>query len=199
MRSCCVGHYLENPVTSVSNEGVVLNDGSTIDSDVVLLAAGVIPNTDLAAEAGLLLDNGVVVDQYLLTNDDSISAMGDCAAFPNPFAGLPIRLECIQAATDHAKTIARRLVTNIKTPYTAVPWFWSDQADWKFQIAGLATHADNNVETEEGTVMRFSANTLSAVETINNAKIHMLARKILAGPLVIQDKLAALNYDLAAL
>ncbi len=191
--------HLDNPVGSVTDEGVVLADGSEITSDVVLLAAGVVPNTELAAAAGLRVDNGVVVNEYLLTTDDSISAMGDCAVFPNPVTGLPIRLESIQAATDHAKTIASRLVTNINTAYAAVPWFWSDQSDWKLQIAGLAAPEDDSVVRDDGAVMRFSGSTLSAVETINNARTHLLARKALAGAQVTREDLVAVNFDLAAL
>ncbi len=191
--------YLGSSVCSVTEEGIVLADGSEIASDVVLLAAGVVPNTELAAAAGLQVDNGVVVNNTFLTNDESISAMGDCAVFPNPVTGLPVRLESIQAATDHAKSIASRLVRNNFTPYAAVPWFWSDQSDWKLQIAGLAAPQDDSVVRDDGAVMRFSGNILSAVETINNARTHMLARKILAGVPVTREELAAVNYDFAAL
>ncbi len=191
--------HLDNPVCRVTGEGIVLADGSAIASDVVLLAAGVVPNTELAAAAGLLVANGVVVNEYLLTNDDCISAMGDCAVFPNPVTGLPVRLESIQAATDHAKTIASRLSRNICTPYAAVPWFWSDQSDWKLQIAGLATPQDDSVVRDDGAVMRFADNTLSAVETINDAKTHLQARKVLAGAQVSREELAAVKYDIAAL
>ncbi len=191
--------HLDNPVCSVTDEGVVLSDGSDIEGDVVLLAAGVVPNTELAAAAGLPVDNGVVVNEYLLTNDDSISAMGDCAVFPSPVTGLPVRLESIQAATDHAKTIASRLVSGINTAYATVPWFWSDQSDWKLQIAGLAAPEDDSVVRDDGAVMRFSGNTLSAVETINNAKTHLLARKALGGARVTREELAAVNYDMTAL
>ena len=191
--------HLGSPVCSVTEEGIVLTDGTEIASDVVLLAAGVVPNTELAAAAGLLVNNGVVVNNTLLTNDQSISAMGDCAVFPNPVTGLPVRLESIQAATDHAKSIASRLVRNNFIPYAAVPWFWSDQSDWKLQIVGLATPQDDSVVRDDGAVLRFSGRTLSAVETINNARTHMLARKILAGAPVTREELAAVNYDIAAL
>ncbi|ASJ74360.1 NAD(P)/FAD-dependent oxidoreductase [Granulosicoccus antarcticus] len=190
--------HLDNPVHSVTGEGVVLADGSQISADTVLLAAGVVPNTELAAAAGLLVDNGIVVNEYLLTHDDSISAMGDCAVFPNPVTGLPIRLESVQAATDHAKTIAARLVSSTHTAYAAVPWFWSDQSDWKLQIAGLAASDDDSVMREDGAVLRFANNHLSAVETINDARTHLQARKALAGALVSREQMAAVNYDLAA-
>lgn len=191
--------HLDNPVCSVTDDGIVLADGSAIASDVVLLAAGVAPNTELAAAAGLVVDNGVVVNKYFLTNDEAISAMGDCAGFPNPATGLPVRLESIQAATDHAKAIASRLVRNIFSPYAVVPWFWSDQSDWKLQIAGLSAPEDDSVVREDGAVLRFSGSTLTAVETINDARTHLLARKALAGVQVTREELAAVSYDIAAL
>ena len=191
--------HLDNPVCKVIDEGVVLSDGSVIASDIVLLAAGVVPNTELATASGLRVDNGIVVNEYLLTNDDDISAMGDCAVFPDPVTGLPVRLESIQAATDHAKMIASRLVGNSMTPYAAVPWFWSDQSDWKLQIAGLATPGDDSVARDDGAVMRFHGNTLSAVETVNDARTHLQARKAMAKAQVTRGELAAVNYDISAL
>ena len=85
-----------------------------------------------------------------------------------------------------------------QAPYAAVPWFWSDQADWKFQIAGLAVPGATSVTSGEDTVLRFSVDRLSAVETINNPKVHMKARKLLAQETVpTYSDLAARNFDLA--
>lgn len=191
--------HLNSFVTAVTEDGITLHDGQVIEADVVLLAAGVMPNTELAVEAGLTVDNGVVVDAQLCTNDQNISALGDCAAFPEPRLGRLARLESVQAATDHARLIAKRLVAGADAPYSAVPWFWSDQADYKLQIAGLAEAQDTVVSVENGTVFRFAQDLLSAVETINNAKVHMQARKHLAGAPVSRAELEAVNFDLSAL
>ncbi len=115
--------------------GVRLSDGTEIAGDLVLIAAGVAPNSELAAEAGLSVSNGIDVDTLLRSSDLSISALGDCCNFPDPVSGNRVRLESVQAATDHARTIAKRL-TGKPAPYTAVPWFWSDQSHFKLQIAG---------------------------------------------------------------
>lgn len=191
--------HLNSFVTEVSEGGIALQDGQVIEADVVLLAAGVAPNTELAAEAGITVDNGVVVDAQLCANDPNISALGDCAAFPEPSLGRLARLESVQAATDHARLIAKRLVAGAGAAYSAVPWFWSDQADYKLQIAGLADAQDTAVLLENGTVFRFAQDRLSAVETINNAKTHMQARKRLAGPPISRAALEAVNFDLSAL
>ena len=152
----------------------------------MLLAAGVRPNLDLAMAAGLDCGNGVVVDGGLSTSDPAISALGDCACFPDARTGRMIRLESVQAATDHARHIALRLTGKDAGDYAALPWFWSDQADYKLQIAGLAQPDDRAEALDAQTVLRFDAqDRLTAVETVNNAKAHMKTRKALgAGALL---------------
>ena len=171
---------LGRAVTQVTAEGIGLSDGTAVAADLVLLAAGVVPNTDLARDAGLEVANGIVVDARLCTADPAISALGDCCVFPDPRTGRPVRLESVQAATDHARAIARRLVHGAQDSYAAVPWFWSDQAEWKLQIAGLAAPSDREVVDETGAVWRFDGARLTAVETINDARTHMRARRLLA-------------------
>ena len=188
---------LDAPVTAVTDTGITLKDGTEIAADVVLLAAGVLPNATLAQSAGLRVDNGIVVNDRLLTDDPAISALGDCAVFPDPATGRPVRLESVQAATDHARLISRRLMGKSDDPYAAVPWFWSDQADAKLQIAGLATPQDDAVTGEDGTVWRFAGDRLSAVETINNAKTHMQSRKRLAGGPVDRAALIDARMDIS--
>lgn len=176
---------LARPVTEVTAAGLGFADGGEVAADLVLLAAGVVPNSDLAAAAGLAVANGIVVDAQLRTADPAISALGDCAVFPDPRTGRAVRLESVQAATDHARAIARRLVHGATDAYAAVPWFWSDQADWKLQIAGLAAASDASLRDESGAVWRFDGDVLTAVETVNDARTHMQTRRLLAegGPM----------------
>lgn len=181
---------LGDAVSTVDDGGITLVGGRQIEADEVLLAAGVRPNTALAQAAGLDCANGVTVDAQLVTSDPRISALGDCACFPDARSGRMIRLESVQAATDHARNIAARLTGKATGPYTALPWFWSDQADYKLQIAGLA-QPDDRAETADGHVIfRFDANDrLTAVETVNNAKVHMRSRKLLSsGDIVTPDR-----------
>jgi 3-phenylpropionate/trans-cinnamate dioxygenase ferredoxin reductase subunit len=160
-------------------------DGSVIDADAILVGIGVIPNTELAAESGLEVRNGIVVDTTLLTSDPSISAVGDCASVPSPFAdGKPVLIESVQNAVDGAKCLASRLLGRPE-PLTAVPWFWSDQGSDKLQIAGLATPHDETVVTgtpSEGafSVLCFRGGFLAGVESVNRAGDHMAARRLLS-------------------
>jgi 3-phenylpropionate/trans-cinnamate dioxygenase ferredoxin reductase subunit len=183
--------------------GVTLADGKELACDMILLAAGVRPNVELAEAAGLTVNNGVVVDATLVTQDPYISSLGDCTAFPDPVSGDLIRLESVQAASDQARTIARRL-TGKPATYDAVPWFWSDQSDWKLQIAGLGTGADEDLAVEQATgqklVFRFKMGQLLAVETINGPGEHMAARQLLRrSQPITRPMLEARQFDLGGL
>ena len=180
--------------------GARLADGSRISCDLVLVATGVVPNAELAAEAGLAVSNGIDVDELLRTSDPDISALGDCCNYPDPVSGARVRVESVQAATDHARTISRRL-SGEPAPYAAVPWFWSDQGDNKLQIAGLAAGADEHVavEPESGglAVLSFANGRLVSVETVDAAATHMSARKLFAARREVRHaELAALDYNL---
>ncbi|MDO5371117.1 NAD(P)/FAD-dependent oxidoreductase [Paracoccus sp. (in: a-proteobacteria)] len=182
-------------------EGVELAGGSTVPADLVLLAVGVRPNSELAAEAGLPVANGIVVDGHLQTGDPRIFAIGDCASFP--LGGIATRLESVQAAADHARHVARTITGAAQPPYDALPWFWSDQGPLKLQIAGLSTGWDDtHVLTDASgavdTSFVFRAGRLIAVETVNQAGRHMAARKLLPGAPLMRDELAAADWDLRA-
>jgi len=183
--------------------GLRLSDGRTLKGDTIIVAAGVVPNVELAQSAGLQVANGIVVDEYLVSPDDpSVSALGDCCLFPTPALGGSIRLESIQAATDHARAIAARL-TGTPVAYCDVPWFWSDQGDLKLQIAGLTQEANAWKilvdEPKRRVVLCFRDDELCAVETINSVSEHMSGRKLLAqGRKVLHDDLEADGFDLKA-
>ncbi len=183
--------------------GVALADGREIPGGLVLLAAGVRPNVDLAQAAGLEIADGIAADARLLTSDPAISALGDTCSFPDPRTGARVRLESVQAATDHARTIARRL-TGRPEPYAALPWFWSDQADWKLQIAGLPPREETATELHDlprggFAVHRWEGEALVCVETVNAPAEHMAARRLLAGAGVTRAALAAQDGSLARL
>ncbi|GAA3838089.1 NAD(P)/FAD-dependent oxidoreductase [Streptomyces phyllanthi] len=169
--------------------GVRTADGTTIPADLVVTGVGVLPNTELAALAGLDTDNGIVVDEYLATEDPHISAIGDCAAFPDPRGGGRIRLESVQNAADQARCLAARL-TGAARPYDALPWFWSYQGDLRLQIAGLATGHDHTVvrkdeRTQGLSVYCFRGSSLVAVESVNRPADHMAARRLLASGVTV--------------
>ena len=164
--------------------GVRLATGEVIAAQLVLIGIGGIANAEIASEAGLAVDNGVVVDDLLLTADPAISAIGDCANHPNHFAGGRVRLESVQNAIDQGRVVAARLAGKPQ-PYRAVPWFWSDQGDLKLQMAGLTAGFDDQVEIGSRDEARFSLlafrqGRLIGIESVNRPADNMLARRILA-------------------
>ena len=190
---------IESDGTSVT--GVSLSDGRHVPADLVVVGVGVLPNVELADEAGLPVAAGIIVDEQLLTSDPNISAVGDCALFASPRFGAELRLESVQNATDHARCVAARLTGDAKT-YDGLPWFWSDQGDDKLQIAGLTTGYDRAVVRGDRGQRSFSAfcyksGQLIGVESINRASDHVFGRRILAMNRSIEPEQAAdLSFDL---
>ena len=164
---------------------VELDNGVRLPADVVVMAVGVVPNVDLAAAAGLPVANGIVVDERLATSDHRISAIGDCALFPNSHAhDRMVRLESVQNAVDQAKFVAARILGAETPRYDCVPWFWTHQFDIKIQMAGLPAPDDERMVLGDPTtgsfsVLRFEDGLLNCVESVGNAADHMAARKIL--------------------
>ena len=163
---------------------VHLADGTRLAADMVVVGIGAAPQVALAQAAGLDCDNGIVTDAALATSDPAIFAIGDCAAFPQAQLGRMARLESVQNATDQARAVARTL-TGKPAPYTALPWFWSDIGALKLQIAGLSHDADDMVAVSRAdrslqSVWRLAQGRLVAVETLDSAGEHMLARRLIA-------------------
>ncbi|MCQ0986804.1 NAD(P)/FAD-dependent oxidoreductase [Jiella marina] len=187
---------------------VALSDGSELPADLVLIAAGVVPNDALAREAGLSTDNGVVVDPFMATDDPHIFAIGDCAAFHSVHADRMVRLESVQNAVDQAKLVAARILGSddpaTLSPYRAVPWFWSDQGPYKLQIVGLTAGADHVEMADLGEAGKlvaycFKGDRLLGIETVNRPGEHMLGRRILAEDLrIARDEVAHADFDLKA-
>jgi 3-phenylpropionate/trans-cinnamate dioxygenase ferredoxin reductase subunit len=183
--------------------GVETTGGQRLPADLVLICIGVIPNTELAREAGLAVDNGIVVDDYLVTQDPAILAIGDCANFPTPFAVGRVRLESVQNAVDQGRCVAAHIAGQ-SAPYDKVPWFWSDQGDLKLQIAGITTGHDasvlrGNPEGGHFSVFCYRAGRLIGVESVNQTADHVVARRLLAGdPGLTPEQAADESYDLRA-
>ena len=178
--------------------------GGRLPADLVVFGVGVLPNVQLAAEAGLDVENGIRVDAHLVTSDPAISAIGDCAQFPSLEAGGTVRLESVQNATDQARTVAARLAGKPARPYAAVPWFWTDQGDLKLQMVGLVQGCDETVvlgsaEAWSFSVLCFRHKQLIAVESVNRAADHVAARRLLARTSTLSPQEAAtLRFDLKA-
>ena len=163
--------------------GITLASGERIESDVVLVATGARANDDLAVAAGLLCEDGIVVDDVARAAPD-VYAIGDCARFVSHRYGRKIRLECVQNAIDQAKTVAAAILGQPKA-YDPVPWFWSDQYEIKLQITGLldgfdAAETIGNPADAKFSVEYRRANKLIAVDAINDGRAHMLGRRRIA-------------------
>lgn len=185
-------------------DAVLLADGRRLPCGLVLLGVGVNANDALASACGLETDRGIVVDACGRTQDPHIVAAGDCAARRLPDGSL-LRLESVQNATEQGKSAAAALLGQSR-PFTATPWFWSDQYDKKLQMAGLSTGADawavrGELTGEAGfSVWHFRAGRLIAVDAVNHAKDHLLSRKLLdAGLSPTPAQVADLGCDLAGL
>jgi 3-phenylpropionate/trans-cinnamate dioxygenase ferredoxin reductase subunit len=168
--------------------GVELADGTLLPAQVVLVGIGVVPNTELAQQLGLAVDNGIVVDEHALASDGTTVAVGDCANMPNPVPGSPagerIRLESVNNAIEHAKIAAYSLMGR-REDYAGVPWFWSNQADLKLQIAGLSLGFDQTVvrrDDERGkfTVLYYRSGRIIAADCVNAPLDFMAVKNALA-------------------
>ena len=198
--------HLGVQATSIESDGanvtgVSLSDGRHVPADLVVVGVGVLPNIELAAQAGLPVAAGIIVNEQLLTSDPDISAVGDCALFASPRFGGSLRLESVQNATDQARCVAARLTGDART-YDGLPWFWSDQGPDKLQIAGLTTGYDQVVVRGDPGQGSFSAfcyksGQLVGIESINRASDHVFGRKILGLNRSIEPEQAAdLSFDL---
>jgi 3-phenylpropionate/trans-cinnamate dioxygenase ferredoxin reductase subunit len=173
---------------------VRLSDGEAIPADLVVAAVGVLPETALAEQAGLEVANGIVVDQYLRTADPAIYAVGDCVSFPTRHAAGLVRLESVQNATDQAQRAAANLIVPDadRTPYTELPWFWTDQYQDKVQIAGIAAGHDRTETVGDPADGQFSVycyrgDELIGAESVNMPLDHIRARrKLKNGPVAAE-------------
>ena len=122
----------------------MLSDGATLDADVVVVGIGITPNDELAREAGIACDNGIVVNERCETSARGVFAAGDVAQHPNAILGERIRVEHWQNAQNQGVAAARAILGNTE-PFREVPWFWSDQFDVNIQMAGHPSRWDRIV------------------------------------------------------
>lgn len=160
--------------------GARLSDGRELPADFVIVGVGITPNTAEAEAAGIALDNGIATDAFGRTSAPGVWAAGDCASFP--WQGGRIRLESVGNAIDQAEVVAENILGAGK-PYTAAPWFWSDQYECKLQIAGLNTGYDRIVTRpgEDGAVSYwyYRGDRLLALDAMNDARAYMVGKRLI--------------------
>lgn len=164
--------------------GVEIEGGEVLPADIALVAIGAVPNVELAEAAGIATGNGILVDASTRTNVPDIYAAGDVACFQSGLYDRALRLESVQNAIDQAKIAARAMLGQTPT-YDPVPWFWSDQFETKLQIAGLCqgftrTEIEGNPAEGRFSLRYFAENRLIAVDSLNDPKAHLTARRGLA-------------------
>lgn len=163
---------------------VVLAGGERIPADLVIVGVGLVPNIELASEAGLQVEDGVVIDDFASTSDPKIVAAGDCAIHHISRYGRRVRLESVPSAGEQAKAAAATLCGK-ERPISALPWFWSDQYDLKLQIAGLNTGYDEIVlsgdpaRDRDFTCYYLKRGRLLAADCVNRPRDFMKAKRAL--------------------
>ena len=174
---------------------VETSDGEEIPADFVVVGIGILPNTELAAQAGLEVSNGIIVDDRCQTSDKHIYAVGDCTSHPSNIYGRRLRLESVHNALEQAKIAASNLCGEV-AHYSDVPWFWSDQYDLKLQIAGLSEGYDDVVIRGNPADRSFAClylrdGRLIAVDAVNAPKDFMQSKALIASHAVLSvDDLA---------
>lgn len=162
----------------------VTAQGERLPADLVVVGIGGIPNQELAQAADITCTNGIVTNEFGQSSDPNIWAAGDCTNHPNHFAGLRLRLESVQNATDQGRSVGSTIAGS-PLPYTSVPRFWSDQYEAKLQIVGLVSRDDEQVvrgSIEDGrfSIFSFQHGRLLSVESVNRPGEQMISRRLMA-------------------
>lgn len=199
---------LAETVSRIDSDGhgwtVTTGSGAALHGGIVLAGIGGLPNVELADDAGLACDNGILVDAHGATSDPDIFAAGDCTSHHNSFAGGQTRLESVQHAQDQGKAAGSAIAGNA-VPYASVPRFWSDQYAAKLQMVGLSGGLDHHVirgQPDQGafSVFMYRQKRLIAVDSVNRPGEQLIARKLIgAGVSPSPAQAADLSFDLKAL
>lgn len=162
----------------------VHSSAGVVATDLALVGIGAIANDELARDAGLRCEAGIVTDAFGRTDDPDIYAAGDCTRHPNALFARHLRLESVQNAVDQA-TVAACNMMGAELVYTRVPWFWSQQYDVKLQSAGFVDGHDEIVQRGDPASGRFAllyrrAGQIIAVDALNMPGEYLSARKTIA-------------------
>jgi 3-phenylpropionate/trans-cinnamate dioxygenase ferredoxin reductase subunit len=182
-------------VSGEAVSAVICADGSRLETDLVVVGIGLIANTELAAEAGLEVDNGILVSEYAQTSDPDIYAAGDCTNHPNHLLGRRLRLESVPNALEQSRVAAAGMAGKLKA-YASVPWFWSDQYELKLKMVGLSEGFERLVLRGDPATDSFSAFYLKgdkvlAADTVNRPQDFIAAKRLVAeGIAVTAEQLA---------
>jgi 3-phenylpropionate/trans-cinnamate dioxygenase ferredoxin reductase component len=187
--------------------GVEIDGGEIIPADLVLIGAGGVPETSLAQKAELTIADGIVTDKLCRTSDPDIYAIGDCACRPLGHYGRVFRLESVHNAIEGGK-IAAAAITGQTPPDEELPWFWSDQYELKWTIAGLFQGSDNvhvRGEPQKGAFAAFyyQEDKLLAVDAVNRPGDYLGAKQVMQrgrtiAPALVHDMSKTMKEIVAA-
>jgi NADPH-dependent 2,4-dienoyl-CoA reductase/sulfur reductase-like enzyme len=171
---------LGSAVKSVSDAGVLLADGSTIEGDLIVAGIGVTPDLELARGAGIKVGDGIVVDEYLQTSARNVFACGDAAAWPDR-GGAPSRVEHWVVAGRQGQTVARNILGR-RERFTGVPFFWSAHFDVTIGLVGSARswddiEIDGSLGENDATIFYRRAGEIVAVATIGRDRVSLAAEE----------------------
>ncbi|MBC8306142.1 MAG: FAD-dependent oxidoreductase [Pelagibacterales bacterium] len=178
---------LNTSVKSLRNKAdnikVLCDNQENINADLIIVGIGIIPNTLIAEESGILCDDGILVDQNCVTSDPDILAIGDCTNHFNNIYNNRLRLESVQNAVGQAKTAASYIVGKPQS-YNEVPWFWSEQYNLKLQIAGISDNFDTkiingSIKDEKFSIYYLRKEKLISVHCINQQKAFLKGKKLI--------------------
>jgi len=169
---------------------VTLAGGQTFPADFVVAGVGLLPNVELAVQAGLKVENGIWVDEHCRTEDFDVLAIGDCSNHPSAFLGRRVRLESVPNALEQARVAADTICGNL-VPYGAIPWFWSDQYDLKLQAVGMSENYDQVVQRGDMGARAFTMfylrkGVVIAADSVNRAADFMAAKRIVGAAMGVE-------------
>jgi 3-phenylpropionate/trans-cinnamate dioxygenase ferredoxin reductase subunit len=174
---------------------VRVSDGSRVEVDQLLVGIGMVPNDELAADAGVAVDGGILVDRFCRTSVPDVFAIGDVAKVIDLAGEIPRRLESMPNAASHARVVADYL-SGLEQPAVDPPWFWSDQYEIKLQAAGLLAPDDEIVVRGDPDSLRFSvvylrSGVLAAIDAIGSPADYAAARKLIAQGVPVDREIVA--------
>ena len=180
-----VNIMLNQAVTGFDGEGSVskvLCGDLSVDADIVVIGVGILPNVEIAENAGLECDNGIVVDDHGQTSNPDIYAAGDCANHPNRLLNRRLRLESVPNAIEQARVACINLLGG-DLECASIPWFWSDQYELKLQMVGFSADGEESVvrgdkSTNKFAVFHLKEGRVVAVDAVNNSKAFMLGKRL---------------------